>query len=79
MNPRIRKVTPESGYRLHLEFDNGERREFDVEPFLDKGIFSELKDREYFAQVVVTMGTVQWPNGQDFCPDTLYERSRALA
>jgi hypothetical protein len=21
------------------------------------------------------MGSITWPNGQDFCPDTLYEES----
>jgi len=79
MNPRVVKVIPEENYRLSIEFDNDERREFDVTPYLDRGIFSELKDPNYFRQVVVSMGTIQWPNGQDFCPDTLYELSKALA
>ncbi len=79
MNPRIVKVVPEENYRLCLEFDNGERREFDVTPYLDRGIFSELKEPSYFHRVAASMGTVQWLNGQDFCPDTLYELSKALA
>ena len=79
MNPRVIKVIPEENYRLSIEFDNHERREFDVTPYLDRGIFSELKDPDYFRHVSVSMGTIQWPNGQDFCPDTLYELSKALA
>ena len=26
-------------------------------------------------EVKVFMGSITWPNGQDFCPDTLYEES----
>ena len=30
-------------YTLDLEFNDGARRRFDVKPYLDKGIFTELK------------------------------------
>ena len=36
---------------LELEFSNGERRVFDVKPYLGKGIFRQLKHRSYFASV----------------------------
>ena len=36
MNPRATKVTPEDNDSLLLEFSNGERRQFDVSPYLDK-------------------------------------------
>jgi hypothetical protein len=79
MNPRVTKVTPEENYCLLLEFSNGERREFDVSPYLDKGIFTQLKEKSYFQQARASMGTVEWPKGQDFCPDTLFEESRVIA
>ena len=79
MNPRVTKVIPEENYCLLLEFTNGERREFDVTPYLDKGIFVKLKDKAYFQQVRLAMGTIEWPEGQDFCPDTLFELSKAIA
>ncbi len=79
MNPRVIKASAECGYRICLEFSNGEQREFDVTPYLERGIFRQLADESYFHQVTVSMGTVQWPDGQDFCPDTLYEMSKALA
>jgi len=79
MNPRVAKVTPEENYCLLLEFTNGERREFNVSPYLEKGIFTQLKEKSYFQQARVSMGTVEWPNGQDFCPDTLFEESRVIA
>lgn len=79
MNPRVTKVHAEENYCLLLEFSNGERREFDVTPYLDKGIFTKLRNKAYFEQVRVSMGTVEWPDGQDFCPDTLFALSKALA
>jgi hypothetical protein len=79
MNPRVTKVSPESNHCLLLEFSNGERREFDVSPYLEKGIFQKLKDDSYFRRVRVSMGTIEWPEGQDFCPDTLFELSKAIA
>jgi len=39
---------------------------------LDKGIFRELRDQTLFNSVKPFLGSVQWQNGQDFCPDTLY-------
>jgi hypothetical protein len=79
MNPRVTQVSPEDNHHLLLEFSNGERREFDVAPYLEKGIFKSLKDETYFRRVRVSLGTVEWPEGQDFCPDTLFELSKALA
>lgn len=72
MNPSVEAAEPLPNYKLKVLFENGEQKEFDVEPFLDKGIFVELRDEEYFSQVRVAFGAVQWPNEQDFSNDTLY-------
>ncbi|MBK8989352.1 MAG: DUF2442 domain-containing protein [Chloroflexi bacterium] len=78
MNPRVENVKPNANYTVTLEFTNGEQRVFDVKPYLDKGIFRELQDPGYFNSVRPFLGSVQWKNGQDFCPDVLYELSRAV-
>lgn len=72
MNPRVRAVHPNPDYTLTLEFDNQEVRVFDVKPYLDKGIFRELREKSVFYSVRPFLGSVQWAGGQDFCPDTLY-------
>lgn len=54
---------------------DGTVRRFDVKPYLDFGVFRELKDLAYFNQVKLAFGTVQWPHEQDFSPDTLYLES----
>ena len=78
MNPRVTEVQALSDYKLEIKFDNSEIREFDVSPYLDKGIFQELKDPDYFKKAFVEAGTVTWPNEQDFCPDTLFEEAKVL-
>ena len=75
MNPRVKKVIPLENYKLELTFTNNEVRVFDVSPYLDLGIFKELRDKSIFNSVQVFMGSVKWKNDQDFCPDTLYEDS----
>jgi len=75
MNPRIKAVKPNPDYTLTLTFTNGEVKRFDAKPYLSIGIFRELRDLGTFNSVRPFLGSVQWANGQDFCPDTLYEES----
>jgi hypothetical protein len=72
MNPRVKKVTPQPGYKLKIVFSNNEQGLYDCSKLLDFGIFQELKDVAYFNKVMVCDGTVAWPNDQDICPDTIY-------
>ena len=76
MNPDVIKVKPRKDYTLLLTFKNGEKKVFDVKPYLDKGIFRELKDESLFKTVRPFLGSIQWKNGQDLCPDTLYLDSK---
>ncbi len=78
MHPRVKAVKPNVDYTLILTFTNDEVRVFDVKPYLDKGIFKELKDLSFFNSVKPFLGSIQWQNGQDFCPDTLYLDSVSL-
>jgi hypothetical protein len=66
-------------FSLDIKFDDGSVKRFDVSPYLEYGIFQELKDRDYFKRVKVAFGTVQWPNEQDISPETLYVESIAIA
>lgn len=72
MSPSVVSVQPTDDYKLIVSFDNSDIKLFDVSPYLDKGIFQELKDVSYFKRVSVAFGSVEWPNEQDFSYDTLY-------
>lgn len=72
MNPRVKSVKPAQDYTLELVFSNDEKKLFDVKPYLNIGLFNELKDLSLFNSAKVELGTVAWSNGLDLCPDTLY-------
>jgi hypothetical protein len=78
MNPRIISVKPEADYMLILSFSNGETRRFDVKPYLDKGIFQELKDLGKFNTVHPDGLSIEWENEAALCPDTVYTESVEL-
>lgn len=75
MNPRVTTVKPEQNFTLVLTFMNGEVKSFDVKPYLDIGLFKELRDVSLFNSVKPCLGSIQWANGVDLCPDTLYLES----
>jgi hypothetical protein len=74
--PRIKAVRVDAPYVLELEFTDGVRGSVHVRDWIfGKGvIFQPLEDPVFFALVRLTEtgGTIEWPNGVDFCPDVLY-------
>jgi hypothetical protein len=58
-------------YRIKVTLSNGNKGIFDVKPYLDKGIFKELQDYNYFRRARIEFGTITWPNEQDFSPETI--------
>lgn len=75
MNPDVTDIQPLDDYVLRLTFRGGERRDFDVTPYLDLGIFQELRDSSYFQEAYLEFGSVEWPHGQGLSCDTLYLES----
>ncbi len=61
-------------YKLLLTFENGEKKIFDVSPYLEIGKFSELKDNEIFKSVRVHFDSVEWANKLDLDPELLYTK-----
>lgn len=61
-------------YRLKVVFSTGDIKLFDVKPYLDRGIFSRLRDAALFGQAYVAYDTVCWPGNLDISPDTLFDR-----
>ena len=75
LRPTVVKVLPENNYILLLEFDNGEKKFFDVKPYIKGTWFYELSNQAYFNRVHANGFNIEWPNGQDICPDDLYYNS----
>lgn len=62
-------------YILLLTYDNGEKRQFNMKPYLNTGIFKELKDPSVFNTVKTCFDSIEWDNEADFDPEVLYSDS----
>ena len=71
----VKEVKPLDEYKLLLTFQNGEVKLFEMKPYLEKGIFRELKNISLFKSARVNFDTVEWENEADIDPETLYEDS----
>ncbi len=67
----VKVVKPLSDYRIYVEVEDGRKGVFDLKPYLDHGVFRELRNLHYFNQVGILLGAVTWPNEQDIAPETL--------
>ena len=73
LSPDVVEVIPNPDFTLTLTFENGEKKKFDMNPYIGRSTwFEELRDWNYFSQARPDLGTVVWTNGQDLCPDTFY-------
>lgn len=68
-------VKAKPGFTLLLEFENGERRCFDMAAYIDQKPWVRLKSGNIFQGAFVENGTVAWPGNIDIDPETLYEYS----
>jgi hypothetical protein len=78
MNPHVTRVRALDDYELEVSFDNGECRRFDVKPYLNRGVFVRLRDREAFRAVRAIAGSIEWANGLDLSYDTLYVEGQPI-
>lgn len=75
----VKAVKPLNDYELELIFENNEKRIFDMKPYLDKGIYRELRDKDIFNTVRVSFDSIEWCNNADIDPEFLYEKSIKIA
>lgn len=68
-------VVPQPEYQLLVEFENGEKRQFDMRPLLERQPYLPLKGLSLFKLAYIDYGTVVWPGNIDIAPETLYDRS----
>jgi hypothetical protein len=62
-------------YTLALRFEDGSQQRIDFRPVLEGEVFAPLQDLKLFNAVTLdtTFGTLTWPNGADFDPETLHD------
>jgi hypothetical protein len=60
----VKDVVPVKDYQLILTFENGEKRKFDMRPYLNT--------------VHLSFDTVEWNNEADLDPEDLYKYSESI-
>ncbi|MDR0648221.1 MAG: DUF2442 domain-containing protein [Synergistaceae bacterium] len=75
LQPKITKVEPMPDYKLRLDYETGERKIFDVVPYIIGDWYGRLKEPFYFNTVRILPGGsgIEWPEGQDIAPHELYD------
>lgn len=74
---RVERFDIVGPYTLALQFEDGSHQRIDLRPVLEGEMLAPLQDLTLFNAVELdaTCGTIQWPNGADFDPETLHNWS----
>jgi Domain of unknown function (DUF4160)/Protein of unknown function (DUF2442) len=72
--PHVVAVRHVRGHVLWLRFSDGVEGEADLADGLKGEVLAAVRDPALFARATIQYGTVVWPNGADWAPETLYER-----
>ncbi len=65
-------AVPLDGFKVHLTFDDGTRKEMNLAPFLRGPIFEPVQnDPQMFRRMKIEGGTIAWENGADIDPNVL--------
>ena len=75
----VTHVTVTPNFTLFLEFENGERRRFDMLAYIDQKPWIRLKTGNTFQGAYIENGTVAWLGSIDIDPETLYDLSVPIA
>lgn len=75
---RVKNVKPLYNFELEIEFTSNEVKIFDMKPYLNHPIYKDLNNIDSFNKVKVAFNTIQWENGADFDPDSLYNLSKDI-
>ncbi len=76
ITPDIIEVKALDNYKLYLKFKNGEEKIFDMTDLINNHKFYfKLENKDYFKKVKIRKDTVEWENGEDVAPESLYHDS----
>ena len=59
-------------YLVHVAFADGTNGVFDFAPYLRYPCYAPLRDRDVFAQVSASHGTLSWPGDIDISPEAVW-------
>ena len=69
---RVVDVDYVKDYTLSITFSDGVKKVIDLQPYLNGGVFEQLKDLSKFRQYGLNHWTIEWACGVDLAPEFLY-------
>ncbi len=74
---KIASLKPADNFILYLEFEKGEKKIFDLKPFLKFPAFKPLNNPEAFKKVINKQYFIEWTSLEiDLSADTLWHESK---
>lgn len=72
ITPDIKKIKITEDYYIYIEFINNQKKVYNIKKLLENSFFEKLKDKEYLKKAKIRKDTIEWPNGEDIAPESLY-------
>ena len=73
--PDIARAVPGEGFRVWVEYHNGEQGVAELEDLLDDGLYCGWRNRGYFETVRPQGDSLVWGDGElDIAPESVYMR-----
>ncbi len=79
-HPKIKSARAIDNHTLLVEFDNSQKKKYDIRPLLNKEMFSLLKNQAFFKAVQVDAGgyAVVWNSDIDISEHELWTHGEDL-
>ena len=72
----IQSIIPKDNYILHITDENNQSGLFDVTPYLNSEVFSQLKEQDNFKRIYNGKYYIEWDCGADLSADTIEAKSK---
>lgn len=69
----VTKAIPQSGMKVAVEFDGGERGLYDCSRLAEDPYWACLKNPAFFKTARAEYGTIVWDNNIDVAPESVWE------
>ena len=81
ISPRIYSAKAVDAHTLVIEFNNNQKKKYDITPLLEREMFAPLKNPALFKAVQVEQGgyAVVWNNSIDISEYELWSHGQAMA
>lgn len=78
MYQAVVSVHPNEDFSLAVVFEDGVKGVLDMTPYLDFGVFKQIKDFEQFRRVRIAFDTVEWECGVDLDPEFIRAKCQLI-